>query len=396
MYFWGRQKARTRYLESALSHIPPSKNGYSRSPESPERTSRKVFAVILLAGFLTLLVVAVLDSERRAFWVVVMLASLLVLILSSRNLVLRKLGSLSLRKLGFNKLNLVTLRESSTFLENPLLTRRDKFEESAKRLGHEIGRKLAFQYRQAAEHDSDGKHPLKLYDLIPDVEKDLNPALLSKQFPTGSWLMHSRVLGPKTLLNLVRESAVDSFMDLASRWETSSSASAQGVRTESISKPTQQKPPGIRLHLDPTAFEAYCVEWSKYLGYKDAEATRAVKDGGIDIFSSRMVAQCKYQELPVGVKPIRELFGLSQARKKKPLFFSLNGYTREAIREAEQFDVEMWVVRPLDGTIERVQSFEQMNQGDYHSGPEGYSANLGYPDTQYGSMFNEDADWHNG
>ena len=33
-----------------------------------------------------------------------------------------------------------------------------------------------------------------------------------------------------------------------------------------------------------------------------------------------------------------------------------------------------------------------MNQGDYHSGPAGYSPNTAYPDTQYGSGFDE-GDW---
>ena len=37
---------------------------------------------------------------------------------------------------------------------------------------------------------------------------------------------------------------------------------------------------------------------------------------------------------------------------------------------------------------------EEMNQGDYHSGPEGYSANTAYPETQYGSGFDEDAEWN--
>ena len=35
-----------------------------------------------------------------------------------------------------------------------------------------------------------------------------------------------------------------------------------------------------------------------------------------------------------------------------------------------------------------------MDQGDYHSGPEGYSPNTAYPETQYGSMFDEDAEWN--
>ena len=37
---------------------------------------------------------------------------------------------------------------------------------------------------------------------------------------------------------------------------------------------------------------------------------------------------------------------------------------------------------------------EEMDQGDYHSGPEGYSANTAYPETQYGSGFDEEADWN--
>lgn len=35
-----------------------------------------------------------------------------------------------------------------------------------------------------------------------------------------------------------------------------------------------------------------------------------------------------------------------------------------------------------------------MNQGDFYSGPEGYSANTAYPETQYGSNFDEAAAWN--
>ena len=37
-----------------------------------------------------------------------------------------------------------------------------------------------------------------------------------------------------------------------------------------------------------------------------------------------------------------------------------------------------------------------MNEGDYHSGPYGYSPNTAYPETQYGSSFDEEADWNEG
>lgn len=37
-----------------------------------------------------------------------------------------------------------------------------------------------------------------------------------------------------------------------------------------------------------------------------------------------------------------------------------------------------------------------MNHGDFHSGPAGYSPNTAYPETQYGSGFDLDADWADG
>ena len=38
--------------------------------------------------------------------------------------------------------------------------------------------------------------------------------------------------------------------------------------------------------------------------------------------------------------------------------------------------------------------WDGMNQGDYHSGPAGYSPNTAYPETQYGSGFDKEAEWN--
>jgi hypothetical protein len=35
-----------------------------------------------------------------------------------------------------------------------------------------------------------------------------------------------------------------------------------------------------------------------------------------------------------------------------------------------------------------------MDEGDVHSGPAGYSPNTAYPETQYGSRFDEDEEWN--
>ena len=59
---------------------------------------------------------------------------------------------------------------------------------------------------------------------------------------------------------------------------------------------------------------------------------------------------------------------------------------------------ELFMMRrsPNPPTTNRRVVDSPMDQGDYHSGPEGYSPNTAYPETQYGSMFDEDADWNEG
>lgn len=56
-----------------------------------------------------------------------------------------------------------------------------------------------------------------------------------------------------------------------------------------------------------------------------------------------------------------------------------------------------WLSPPVPPVVaRRAESNDDliMNEGDFHSGPEGYSPNTAYPETQYGSMFDEDADWN--
>jgi len=38
--------------------------------------------------------------------------------------------------------------------------------------------------------------------------------------------------------------------------------------------------------------------------------------------------------------------------------------------------------------------FDGMNEGDYHSGPYGYTPGTAYPNTQYGSGFDEEEEWN--
>ena len=45
-------------------------------------------------------------------------------------------------------------------------------------------------------------------------------------------------------------------------------------------------------------------------------------------------------------------------------------------------------------TTQRPVVDSKMNEGDIHSGPHGYSTNTAYTETQYGSRFDEDAEWN--
>lgn len=118
--------------------------------------------------------------------------------------------------------------------------------------------------------------------------------------------------------------------------------------------PQARSHPNPTFHLSPRVFEQYCTEVSKYLGYEDAEVTRQNKDGGYDIHSSRMLGQVKFQELPVGVKPLRELLGLALHAKKDALVFALNGFTQDALSEAEIYGILLFEVKPMEAkTIAR-------------------------------------------
>lgn len=66
-------------------------------------------------------------------------------------------------------------------------------------------------------------------------------------------------------------------------------------------------------NLSPREFEHELAELYKYLGYK-TKVTQASRDGGIDIIakdgSGHVYIQCKVYSKPVGVKPVRELYGV--------------------------------------------------------------------------------------
>lgn len=268
-----------------------------------------------------------------------------------------------------------------------------------KDFGIEIGYQLANRYHQFAQELRKASHGgPTLYELIGDLEKDLKANAIRPFIPPEIWNTYAASGQLGAFVDEIRKVATDEFLlqiSLIERREVATKRHEQRTGSSTRGRPAQDsaaatkaapRKPSPVLHLNPDSFEAYCVEWSVFLGYADSRTTRSVKDGGFDVVSAKMIAQCKFQELPVGVKAIRELHGVATAEGKEALFFSVNGYSREALQEAVRFKIQLWIVRPLEGRIERaMDARSQMNEGDVHSGPEGYSPNTGYPDTFYGS-----------
>jgi TPR repeat protein len=82
--------------------------------------------------------------------------------------------------------------------------------------------------------------------------------------------------------------------------------------------------------------EHLAQRWMFYFGFHDAKLTRAGSDGGVDVNSNRAIAQVKFEKAATGRPKLQELAGIAHDQGKAALFFSLSGYTKNAIQWAEQ------------------------------------------------------------
>jgi hypothetical protein len=93
--------------------------------------------------------------------------------------------------------------------------------------------------------------------------------------------------------------------------------------------------PELRLIRTPKDAECAAAAWMRWMGYDDAEVTGPGADGGVDVTSRRSVAQVKTETLPVGRPALQRLHGVAMADSKEGLFFSLSGYTSQAVEWAD-------------------------------------------------------------
>jgi restriction system protein len=105
----------------------------------------------------------------------------------------------------------------------------------------------------------------------------------------------------------------------------------------------------VLQQLEWRRFEVVCTEFLNTLGFQ-AKETKTGADGGVDIVLHRTgdsrpmaIAQCKaWRTRPVGVKPVRELYGVMAAEKvEHGIFLTTSAYTQEASEFAAGKNLEL-------------------------------------------------------
>lgn len=89
----------------------------------------------------------------------------------------------------------------------------------------------------------------------------------------------------------------------------------------------------------------------RQFGYADASVTPGGADSGLDVTSSRVVAQVKYTSRPVTRPTVQQLAGASGGRRMA--FFSLSGYTQQATEFADERGIALFHIE-LPGRVSPV------------------------------------------
>lgn len=135
-----------------------------------------------------------------------------------------------------------------------------------------------------------------------------------------------------------------------------------GLRTEldgDIAKWSSQPefPPGpaaVPEGISHEEYEDYCRQVVVSWGYLDAETSRYVRDGGVDVESEELVIQCKHVSGNVRAPEVQAIFGIAASRGKQAAVFSAGGFTRDAISFANSAGVALFRLRELDGDAKPV------------------------------------------
>lgn len=88
--------------------------------------------------------------------------------------------------------------------------------------------------------------------------------------------------------------------------------------------------------------ELSAADWMRQHGFPDARATGLGADEGVDVVARGAVAQVKMEGVATGRPAIQRLCGAASPRGDAALFFSLAGYTRQALEWADRAGVALF------------------------------------------------------
>ncbi|MEV0297075.1 restriction endonuclease [Nocardia sp. NPDC050710] len=102
------------------------------------------------------------------------------------------------------------------------------------------------------------------------------------------------------------------------------------------------------------AAENAAAQHMRALGFPDAKVTPRGADGGIDVTSSRALAQVKWHTTPTGRPDIQKIYGARGRRHHlEMLFFSATGYTTQAVAYANEVEVALFTIDQNNGLTPR-------------------------------------------
>jgi len=119
-------------------------------------------------------------------------------------------------------------------------------------------------------------------------------------------------------------------------------------------KEIANRAPKARFIRTPRDGEQTACEWMIFLGFSDAKLTKNGPDGGVDITSSRALAQVKMEARPIGPSVVQAIFGVSRLHEKRAIVFAQMGFSVAAEKFADQANVCLFefdlqgAVRPVN------------------------------------------------
>lgn len=216
------------------------------------------------------------------------------------------------------------------------------------------------QYSLRFEHAAGELLPAQLDlsedDAVREIAPGVQPWLLTLASPV--WLRQG--LPMRYTIDLLNHEAADTLRPrLVSALPALIRAAGQRRRrVEELQRAAAQQakeaerlrrspPPGLRLIRDARDAELVAAEW---LGWWDGErgmVSPVGPDAGVDVYTTRSVGQVKRGAVPTGAPVLQQLFGVAVSHNKRPVFFTLAGYTAAARRWADtvgmplfQFDLQ--------------------------------------------------------